>query len=60
MYILILLEVKLLENTPLHYDGSIQNIDDLKSEANNSEAFELTDEIRKNISGNPYMSHITE
>jgi hypothetical protein len=44
-----------MESKPLHYDGSIQNIDVIESEAN--EAFELTDEIRKNISGNPYISH---
>jgi hypothetical protein len=45
-----------MENKPLHYDGSIQNNIDLKSEANNNEVFELTDEMRNNISGNPYMS----
>jgi hypothetical protein len=49
-----------MENKPPHYDGSIQNNNDFKSEANNSEVFELTDEMRKNISGNPYMSNITE
>lgn len=49
-----------MENKPLHYDGSIQDINDFKSEVNNSEVFELTDEIRKNISGNPYINHITE
>ena len=49
-----------MESKPLHYDGSIQNNTDLKSEANNSEVFELTDKMRNNISANPYMSHITE
>lgn len=49
-----------MENKPLHYDGSIQNINDFNSEANNSEVFELTDEMRKNIGGNPYISNITE
>jgi hypothetical protein len=44
-----------MESKPLHYDGSIQNVDVIKSEAN--EAFELIDEMRKNISGNPYISH---
>lgn len=45
-----------MENKPLHYDGSIQNINEVKSEASNNEAFELTDEMRKNISGNPYIT----
>ncbi|WP_209121098.1 hypothetical protein [Alkalihalobacillus sp. BA299] len=45
-----------METKPLHYDGSVQNSESLESEANN-ETFELTDEIRKNISGNPYMNN---
>jgi hypothetical protein len=46
-----------MDSKPLHYDGSIQNVDAFESEANNNEAFELTDEMRINISGNPYMSN---
>ncbi|WP_338786035.1 hypothetical protein [Metabacillus sp. FJAT-53654] len=44
-----------MESKPLHYDGSIQNVDVIESEVR--EAFELTDEMRKNISGNPYISN---
>ncbi len=49
-----------MESKPLHYDGSFQNVDALESEENNNEAFALTDEIRKKISGNPYMMNKTE
>ena len=49
-----------MESKPLHYDGSFQNVDALESEENNNEVFALTDEIRKKISGNPYMMNKTE
>jgi len=50
-----------MESKPLHYDGSFQNVDALQREENNNEAsFALTDEMRKNISGNPYMMNKTE
>ncbi len=45
-----------MDSKPLHYDGSIQNVDAFERDANN-EAFELTDEMRKSISGNPYKSN---
>lgn len=45
-----------MENKPLHYDGS-QSIDG-SSVATQSEQFKITDEMRANISGNPYF--ITE
>ena len=48
-----------MESKPLHYDRSIQNVDANDNEANN-EVFELTDEMRKNISGNPYMMNKME
>lgn len=43
-----------LENKPFHYDGSAQINGNSENEFN-FEAFEITDEIRKNISGNPYF-----
>jgi len=46
-----------MESKPLHYDGSFQNMDTLESEATTNEEFVLTEEIRKNISGNPYLKN---
>ncbi|WP_170209235.1 hypothetical protein [Robertmurraya kyonggiensis] len=43
-----------MEERPLHYDGSVQNVQGANEEAN--ESFKLTDEMRLNISGNPYTS----
>ncbi|GAA0328572.1 hypothetical protein GCM10008967_18820 [Bacillus carboniphilus] len=45
-----------MENKPVHYDGSAHNDELLKNEDNSNETFELTDEMRKNISGNPYFT----
>ena len=46
-----------MENTPIHYDGRVQINDEnnTNSAAITNEPFEMTDEIRKNISGNPYV-----
>lgn len=44
-----------MENKPLHYDGSVPNSDNIKNEETNNENFKLTDEMRKSISGNPYI-----
>lgn len=41
-----------MEERPLHYDGSVQNEQSANEETN--EPFKLTDEMRLNISGNPY------
>lgn len=43
-----------MEGKPIHYDGSIQSNSDLNQESMSNEPFELTEEIRSNISGNPY------
>jgi hypothetical protein len=60
MNMLLLMEVKLpMENKPLHFDGSLQNISEVQSE-NNVESFVLTDEIRKSLSGNPYTNEKAE
>ncbi|WP_243296507.1 hypothetical protein [Bacillus litorisediminis] len=47
-----------MENKPLHYDGSIQSNHQLENEESSNEAFEITEEMRKNISGNPYINTI--
>lgn len=45
-----------MTNKPIHYDGSIQNNESSTNTPAVNEAFTLTDEMRANISGNPYMS----
>lgn len=49
-----------MENKPLHYDGSFHTVEAVEDELNNNEEFVITDEVRKNISGNPYMSNKIE
>ncbi|MDZ5471442.1 hypothetical protein SM124_06745 [Bacillus sp. 31A1R] len=44
-----------MEGKPMHYDGSIQNSQN-PNENVESQPFVLTDEMRVNISGNPYSS----
>ncbi|WP_176483762.1 hypothetical protein [Bacillus sp. FJAT-45066] len=43
-----------MEGKPLHYDGSIQQYGEVKVETA-TESFKLTEEMRANISGNPYV-----
>jgi hypothetical protein len=45
-----------MDGKPIHYDGSIQNNESSESDTIVNEPFRLTDEMRVNISGNPYMS----
>lgn len=60
MNMLLLTEVKLpMENKPLHFDGSLQNISASQSEVS-VEPFVLTDEIRKTLSANPYTNEKAE
>ncbi|WP_162831758.1 hypothetical protein [Halalkalibacter akibai] len=42
-----------MENKPNHYDGSLQKVESSVGETA-IEPFKLTDEMRINISGNPY------
>ncbi len=49
-----------METKPLHYDGSIQNAEAFESEEHTNEEFTFTEEMRKSISGNPYMSNKME
>jgi len=43
-----------MEVKPLHYDGSVQNTDSSNLDSPENEPFKLTDEMRVNISANPY------
>lgn len=49
-----------MEGKPNHYDGSVQA--DAKENVNGilNESFVLTDDMRKNIGGNPYILHNEE
>ncbi|MGO4890589.1 hypothetical protein ACJ2A9_22865 [Anaerobacillus sp. MEB173] len=47
-----------MDQKPIHYDGSRQDNGIAKEEA--IEQFVLTDEMRVNISGNPYHNEISE
>lgn len=46
-----------MENKPIHYDGSVQVNDEnnTNSDAITNETLEITDEMRKNIGGNPFV-----
>lgn len=43
-----------MDQKPYHYDGSVQMNYEKNEEANTNIPFEITDEMRKNIGGNPY------
>jgi len=57
---LLMTEVKIpMGDKPLHYDGSLHNLAANQSETI-TEPFVITDEIRKNLSGNPFINEKTE
>ncbi|MFD2680461.1 hypothetical protein [Bacillus seohaeanensis] len=43
-----------MDGKPIHYDGSVQNNGILEGESTVKEQVKMTDEMRLNISGNPY------
>ncbi|MDF2788975.1 MAG: hypothetical protein K0S80_2073 [Neobacillus sp.] len=47
-----------MTNEPNHYDGSIQTNETSSSNSTVNEPFTLTDEIRANLSGNPYFTEM--
>jgi hypothetical protein len=47
-----------MNEKPIHYDGSVQNNEGSLLSVN--EPFILTDEVRENISGNPYNHEKSE
>ncbi|MCT8137781.1 hypothetical protein H1D32_08440 [Anaerobacillus sp. CMMVII] len=48
-----------MEGKPNHYDGSIQHNNDAENHLT-EEPFQLTDEMRANLSGNPYTGEKAE
>lgn len=44
-----------MDGKPFHFDGSMHHNDSLGLDSTENEPFELTDEMRKNISGNPFV-----
>ncbi|UCZ54675.1 hypothetical protein LGQ02_07980 [Bacillus shivajii] len=44
-----------MENKPMHFDGSYQNSEQLINDQSH-ETVQLTDDMRKNISGNPFLA----
>ncbi len=44
-----------MEEKLFHYDGSVHNENIANSDGLVNETFQITDEMRKTISGNPYM-----
>lgn len=48
-----------MEGKPVHYDGSGQ-ISASYQETAEKEPFKMTDEMRKNIGGNPYIFETNE
>lgn len=43
-----------MDGKPIHFDGSVQNNDLSNLDSMLNEPFTLTDEMRSNISGNPF------
>lgn len=44
-----------MENKPIHYDGSVSLNDEMTNDRFLQNDFELTNDMRTNISGNPYI-----
>ncbi|MBB6283019.1 hypothetical protein [Geobacillus subterraneus] len=49
-----------MEGKPIYYDGSGHQLGDTGENAAKNELFTLTDEIRKQISGNPFAVEQSE
>jgi hypothetical protein len=47
-----------LEGKPLHFDGSIMSFEGNAVGSAEIQPFQMTDEMRKNIGGNPYEINI--
>mgnify|MGYP001201184400 CR=1 FL=1 len=43
-----------MKNKPLYYDGSVPHVVSNEQKEEESSDFEITDEMRKNLAGNPY------
>ncbi|MCM3443909.1 hypothetical protein AB3Z07_07665 [Metabacillus halosaccharovorans] len=49
-----------MNQKPLHYDGSSSSEFISTNETTVNQVFEITDEMRKNIAGNPYVININD
>jgi len=49
-----------MNQKPIHYDGSSTSEFISTNETTDNQAIEITDEMRKNIAGNPYVININE
>lgn len=47
-----------MEQKPNHYDGSVQPEYSSNNKPNSKESFQITDEMRPSIGGNPYFFDI--
>lgn len=49
-----------MNQKPIHYDGSSSSEVILTNETTDIQALEITDEMRKNMAGNPYVINMNE
>ncbi len=49
-----------MEQKPKHYDGSVQLDYGANNESKLHESFQITDEMRLNIGGNPYFFDVNK
>ncbi|WP_169908431.1 hypothetical protein [Metabacillus halosaccharovorans] len=49
-----------MNQKPLHYDGSSSSVFISINETRENQVFEITDGMRKNIAGNPYVININD
>ncbi|WP_226527682.1 hypothetical protein [Metabacillus niabensis] len=49
-----------MDQKPLHYDGSSSTEGISTNELTENQVFEITDEMRKNLAGNPYTIDIND
>lgn len=49
-----------MEQKPNHYDGSVSFDSVVNNESNSNETYQITDEMRMNIGGNPYLFDVNK
>ena len=49
-----------MEQKPNHYDGSFQLDYSENNDLNSNESFQITDEMRMNMGGNPYFFEVNK
>jgi len=50
----------MMNQKPLHYDGSLPLDYEATNDSTSTDAYEMTDELRKNLGANPYIFNVTE